>query len=109
MHREPSPQEHERAAHRPWIQGRSVAELLSLLPPGRPLPLGIAVQIVVQACAGVQAMHELSGADGYLLGASFVAPEVARGEGIDASADVFSLGALLYLLTTGHSPNLSLP
>ena len=109
MHREPISPAHERAADRPWIQGRSVAQLVSLLPPGRPQPLGIAVRIVMHACHGMEAMHELSGPDGCLLGDALIAPEVARGEDIDAAADVFSLGALLYWLTTGHAPTLSLP
>ena len=35
---------------------------------------------------------------------SFVAPEQARGEALDARADQFSLGALTYLVLTGRPP-----
>jgi eukaryotic-like serine/threonine-protein kinase len=35
---------------------------------------------------------------------SFVAPEQARGESLDARADQFSLGALTYLVLTGRPP-----
>jgi eukaryotic-like serine/threonine-protein kinase len=35
---------------------------------------------------------------------SFVAPEQAQGEPLDARADQYSLGALTYLLLTGHAP-----
>ncbi|WP_116570404.1 serine/threonine-protein kinase [Nocardioides gansuensis] len=35
---------------------------------------------------------------------SFVAPEQARGEGLDPRADLYSLAALSYLLLSGHRP-----
>ena len=34
----------------------------------------------------------------------FMSPEQARGEAIDVSSDVFSLGSVLYMLCTGQSP-----
>jgi hypothetical protein len=35
---------------------------------------------------------------------AFMAPEVARGEAVDARADLYSLGCLFYLLVTGELP-----
>ena len=40
-----------------------------------------------------------------LLTPSFAAPEQIRGEATSTSADVFSLGMLLYVLLTGHHPH----
>jgi serine/threonine-protein kinase len=133
-----------------WVEGRSLSDLLSGVPLGSPLPLGIAVRIVMQACQGVQAVHERCGSEGRMLGfahghlcpdnfvittsgnvklvehgigrahpnhgrprgqveGSFFAPELAWGEHVDLRADVFSLGMMLCLLTTGVLPAPGLP
>ena len=47
----------------------------------------------------------MQGQDGLVAGKlAFMAPEQARGGHVDRRADVFSLGIILYLLTTGRHP-----
>lgn len=130
-----------------WVDGESLSSLLRAASRAGGLPLGVAVQIVVQACKGLHAAHELCGDDGKPLGLahcdvsppnlmidisgtvklvdfgiakvrrvdadsddrvrgkpSFMAPEQALGQRMDLRADIFSLGIVAYLLTTGRHP-----
>jgi len=52
-----------------YIDGSSVRELLTAATKAsRPVPLGVAVGVAAQACAGAHAAHELKGAQGQPLG-----------------------------------------
>lgn len=130
-----------------WIDGEALTSLLKQCREA-PMPLGMAAEIVRQACKGLHAAHELrddaseplglvhcdvsphnlmistSGAvklidfgiakatrqapmaQGKLIAGklAFMAPEQARGEAVDRRADLFSLGIMLYLMTTGRHP-----
>ncbi len=130
-----------------WLDGESLSTLIKNARHTCGIPLGVAVEIVVQACKGLHAAHELRDASGHPLGLvhcdvspqnimltgagaaklidfgvaratrgaasgtnavtgklSFMAPEQIRGREFDRRADLFSLGIVLYLLSTGQHP-----
>jgi serine/threonine-protein kinase len=52
-----------------WVDGESLAKTYRVaLKAGSPIPLGIALRIVADACAGIHAAHELCDADDVRLG-----------------------------------------
>ncbi|HEY1098295.1 MAG TPA: PhnD/SsuA/transferrin family substrate-binding protein [Myxococcota bacterium] len=52
-----------------YVAGCSLRDLLvAAIGAGQPLPVGVAVGLAIQACAGAHAAHELVGADGKPLG-----------------------------------------
>ena len=51
-----------------WIEGRSLGDVLRTASGAAPIPLGVAVQIIMQACEGLKAVHEVCGPDGRELG-----------------------------------------
>lgn len=130
-----------------WLDGESLSRLIKNARKTSGIPLGVAVEIVVQACRGLHAAHELKDEQGQALGLvhcdvspqnimltsagtakiidfgvaratrgsaaggstvtgklSFMAPEQIRGRDFDRRADLFSLGIVLYLLSTGQHP-----
>lgn len=130
-----------------WLDGESLSTLIKNARRTCGIPLGVAVEIVVQACKGLHAAHELRDGSGHPLGLvhcdvspqnimltgagaaklidfgvaratlgaasgtnavtgklSFMAPEQIRGREFDRRADLFSLGIVLYLLSTGQHP-----
>ena len=91
------------AAHALGLVHRDIkpANLWLEAPNGRVkiLDFGLARQAEVEPNAG-----EVTGS-GVIVGTpAFMAPEQARGEPVDARSDLFSLGAVLYLLVTGQQP-----
>ncbi|WP_437507547.1 serine/threonine-protein kinase [Sorangium sp. So ce1099] len=132
-----------------WINGVPLSQVMKVAKRWDGVPIPIAVRIVVQACAGLHAAHELKDNSGKLVGlvhrdispqnilvtydgttkvvdfgvakatafndsttragqlkgkVSYTAPEAVRGDAIDRRVDVFAMGIVLYVLTTGQHP-----
>ncbi len=131
-----------------WVDGDSLSKLMRELETRKtPFPLGVAMRIAADLCAGLQVAHELRDARGELLhvvhrdvspqnvlmspsGVSklidfgvakardrvaqdtsvgqlkgklrYMAPEQAKGGAIDARADLWSVGAVLYEMIVGE-------
>jgi eukaryotic-like serine/threonine-protein kinase len=64
-----------------------------------------AVKIIDFGIAKAVRGAPMGGQDGMVAGKlAFMAPEQARAQNVDRRADIFSLGIILYLLTTGRHP-----
>ncbi|MBK8996823.1 MAG: protein kinase [Myxococcales bacterium] len=132
-----------------WIDGIPLHQLMKEAKKSGGIPLPVAVRIVMQACAGLHAAHELRDAKGQLVGlvhrdvspqnilvtydgvakvvdfgvakatahgdgstsagqvkgkVAYMAPEQIKAKTIDRRVDVFAMGVVLYLLTTGKHP-----
>ncbi len=132
-----------------WADAEPLNQLMTASAERGGIPLEIGVNIITQACRGLQAAHELTDDDGALLGVvhrdispqnvlvsysgvvklvdfgiakatqratsmtedgevkgklAFMSPEQVVGKGVDRRTDIFALGTMLYLLTTGQHP-----
>lgn len=132
-----------------WVDGEPLSQVMTRAAEHGGLPLPIAVNLIAQACKGLQAAHDLRDEAGELMGVvhrdvspqnllisysgtaklvdfgiakvaarsngltqagevkgkfAYMAPEQVRGQLIDARTDLFSLGILLYAVTTGKHP-----
>ncbi|XXX78392.1 serine/threonine-protein kinase [Sorangium sp. So ce134] len=132
-----------------WIDGVPLSQVMKTAKRRTGVPIPIALRIVMQACAGLHAAHELKDHSGTLVGlvhrdispqnilvtydgmtkvvdfgvakatafndsttkagqlkgkVSYTAPEQVRGDPIDRRVDVFAMGIVLYVLTTGKHP-----
>jgi eukaryotic-like serine/threonine-protein kinase len=143
--------EHEGALYlvMEWVDGEPLQRIMAQTSETGGLPLPIAVNLIGQACEGLQAAHDARDDNGALLGVvhrdvspqnflvaftgtaklvdfgiakvtakssgltqagevkgkfAYMAPEQVRGQVVDARTDLFSLGILLYAVTTGRHP-----
>jgi serine/threonine-protein kinase len=132
-----------------WIDGIPLHLLMKEAKKAGGVPLPVAVRVVMQACSGLHAAHELRDAKGELVGlvhrdvspqnvlvtydgvakvvdfgvakatahgdgataagqvkgkVAYMAPEQIQAKNIDRRVDVFAMGVVLYLLTTGKHP-----
>lgn len=133
-----------------FVDGESLSAILRAMSKKKVgIPLDIALRIIIDACRGLHAAHELTAVDGTDVGlvhrdispqnimitydgvvkivdfgvakaagrgtsetsagqikgkAPFMAPEQALGEEVDRRTDIFAMGIVLYLLTTGKHP-----
>jgi serine/threonine-protein kinase len=132
-----------------WVDGEPLHRIMAQAAEQGGLPLAIAVNLIGQACEGLQAAHDARDENGALLGVvhrdvspqnllvsysgtaklvdfgiakvtakssgltqagevkgkfAYMAPEQVRGQVVDARTDLFSLGILLYAITTGKHP-----
>jgi len=68
------------------------------------LDFGIA-RVLPEGSSRTPARSAISTATGAFVGTPrFMSPEAARGERVDARADLFGLGLVLYVMLAGHSP-----
>lgn len=132
-----------------WIDGEPLSIVMKHALQKGGMPIKIAVRIVMQACAGLHAAHELKDDSGKPVGlvhrdvspqnilvtytgvvkvvdfgvakatgrvsaetsagqikgkAAYMSPEQATGGEIDRRTDLFAMGILLYMMTTGKHP-----
>jgi serine/threonine protein kinase len=132
-----------------WIEGEPLSMLMKQALRQEGIPLPLAVRVVMQACAGLHAAHELKDDEGEPVGlvhrdispqnilvsydgvvkvgdfgvamatgrastqasagqvkgkVPYMSPEQATGGVIDRRSDVFAMGILLYMMTTGMHP-----
>jgi serine/threonine-protein kinase len=108
-----------------FLEGETLHDVLRAIHPHRRMPAALALELVQKLARGLHHLHSLGAIHGDVCPANIIltfdgrvklvdlggrcegssayaAPEQARGQAIDASADVFSLGLILFELLTGH-------
>jgi eukaryotic-like serine/threonine-protein kinase len=115
-----------------FLHGETLHDVLRAIHPERRMPAAVALEMIQRLARGLDHLHSLGALHGDVCPANviltydgrvklidlggrcegtsaYTAPEQARGEAIDARADIFSLGLILFELLTGQRVATAIP